>query len=64
MPRVTKSVIAKAKHKKFYLQQRVITGLEVDYIKLLNSPTLNLCNMHLEIEKTKKEMLGLYGSQE
>ena len=57
MPRVTKSVSAHAKHKK------VITVQEVDYIKLQSSQTLNQCSMLFVIEKTKKELLGLYGLQ-
>ena len=37
---------------------------EVDYIRLQNNLTLNQCNMHLEIEKIKKECSDLYGFQE
>jgi hypothetical protein len=39
-------------------------GLEVDFIKLLNNLILNLCSMLLEIGKTEKELLDLYGLQE
>jgi hypothetical protein len=35
--------------------------LEVGFLGLLNNPILNLYNMHLEIEKIKKELLELYG---
>jgi hypothetical protein len=37
---------------------------ELDYLELLNSLILNLYSMLLEIEKIRKEHLGLYGSQE
>ena len=30
-------------------------ALEVDYLKLQNNPILNHYNMHLEIERIKKE---------
>ena len=33
--------------------------LEVDYLELLNNLILNLYNMHLEIEKIRKELLEL-----
>ena len=33
--------------------------LEVDYTKLPNNQISNLYNMHLEIEKIKKGLLGL-----
>ena len=36
---------------------------EVDCIRQQNNQTLNLCNMHLEIGKIKKEYLDLYGYQ-
>ena len=35
--------------------------LEADFIKLPNNQILNHFNMHLEIEKTEKEILDLYG---
>jgi hypothetical protein len=35
--------------------------LEVDYLELLNNLILNLYNMHLEIEKIRKELLELFG---
>ena len=38
--------------------------LEVDSLKLQNNLILNHFNMHLEIEKIKKEALDLYGFQE
>jgi hypothetical protein len=37
---------------------------EVDYSELLNNQILNLCNMHLGIEKIEKENLDHYGSLE
>ena len=37
---------------------------EVDYIKLLNNQISNHYNMHLEIERIKKGLSGLYGLQE
>ena len=35
--------------------------LEVDYLELLNNLILNLYNMHLEIEKIRKELSELFG---
>ena len=61
MPRVTKSVTAKSKHKKVLKPQRAIMELEVDFIKQLNNQILSLFNMLLEIEKIKKEFLDHYG---
>ena len=43
---------------------KVITVQEVDCIKRLSSLISNQCNMHLEIERIKKELLDLYGFQE
>ena len=63
MPRVTKSVTAKAKHKKVLNLLKVIMEPEVDCIKLQNNQTLNLCNMHLEIEKIKKRFRSLWISR-
>ena len=37
---------------------------EVDCLKLLSNLILNQCNMLLEIERIKKELLDLYGFQE
>ena len=36
----------------------------VGYIKQLNNQALSLCSMLLEIEKTEKELLGIFGLQE
>ena len=38
--------------------------LEADYLRLLNSQTLNRFNMHLGTGKIKKDPSDLYGSQE
>ena len=57
MPRVTKSVTAKAKHKKVLkVLQKVIMEPEADYLKLLSNLISNLFSMHLEIEKIEKEL--------
>ena len=61
MPRVTKSVTAKAKHKKVLNATKVIMEQGADYIKLLNNQILNLFNMLLEIEKIEKEISDHYG---
>jgi hypothetical protein len=37
---------------------------EADYLELLNSLISSLYNMHLEIERTRKELLGHCGLQE
>ena len=37
---------------------------EADFTKLQNNQILNPFNMLLEIEKIKKELLEIYGSQE
>ena len=39
-------------------------GLEEDCIRIENSLTSKLCNMHLEIEKIKRDHLDHYGFQE
>ena len=62
MPRVTKSVTAKSKHKKYLVPLKAIMGLEAGFIKLQNSLISKHFNMPLEIEKREKEILGLYGS--
>ena len=64
MPRVTKAKTAKSKHKKVQIQTKVTMVQEVDFIKRQNNQILNLFNMLLEIEKIKKELLEIYGSQE
>ena len=56
MPRVTKSVTAKAKHKKVLQATKVIMELEVAYLKLLNNLISSHCSMHLEIGKIKKNL--------
>ena len=56
MPRVTKSLAAKAKHKKVLKPQKVIMVLEADFLKLLSNQILNLYNMLLGIEKIKKKL--------
>ena len=61
MPRVTKSLTAKAKHKKVLNLQKAIMVLEVDYSKLLSNQISSHFNMHLEIEKIEKEILDLFG---
>ena len=61
MPRTTKAVTAKAKHKKVLPLQKAIMGQEVGCIKLQNSQILNRFNTLLEIEKIRREPLGLYG---
>ena len=61
MPRVTKSVTAKAKHKKVLNStKKGIMELEADYIKQLSNLILNQCNMHLEIERIKKKSFPLF----
>ena len=64
MPRVTKSLTAKANIKKFLNLLRVTMVLEVDYFELLNNQVLNLFNMHLETGRIKKELLEIFGLQE
>ena len=61
MPRVTKSVTAKAKHKKVLSLLKDIMVQEVDYIRQQNNLILSLFNMRLEIEKIKKDHLDHYG---
>ena len=61
MPRTTKAVTAKAKHKKFFPLQKATMVREVGYIKLQNSQILNRFNTLLEIEKTRREPLDLCG---
>ena len=63
MPRVTKSLTAKTKHKKILKATKGHYGA-VGYIKQLNNLILNLCNMPSGIEKIKKELLGPYGYRE
>ena len=36
-------------------------ALEADWLRLLNNLILNHYSMHLEIGRTKKELLGHYG---
>ena len=65
MPRVTKSVTAKAKHKKVLSKlPKVIMELEAGFIKLLSNQILKHFNMLLEIEKIEKEILDLFGLHE
>ena len=61
MPRVTKSVTAKAKHKKVLNSTKGHYGARSRLFKTAKQS--NLCNMHLEIGKIKKEYLDLYGYQ-
>ena len=61
MPRTTKSVTARAKHKKVLSATRAIMALEVDCLEPLNNLILNHYNMHLEIERIRRELLGLCG---
>ena len=60
MPRTTKAVTAKAKHKKV-LSSTKATMARSRYIKLQNSQILNRSNTLLEIEKTRREPLDLCG---
>ena len=60
MPRVTKSVTAKAKHKKILKATKGHYGAEVDYLRPLQSTNTN---MHLEM-KIKKELSDHCGLQE
>ena len=56
MPRVTKSVTAKAKHKKVLSASKGHYGARSRlFIKLQNNQISNLFNMHLEIEKIEKD---------
>ena len=65
MPRVTKSVTAKAKHIKFLSKlQKVTMEQEVGFYKTAKQSNINHFNMHLEIEKIEKEILDLFGLQE
>jgi large subunit ribosomal protein L20 len=65
MPRVTKSVTAKAKHKKVLSATKGHYGARSRlYLELQSNLILNLFNMHLEIEKIEKENLEHYGLQE
>ena len=61
MPRTTKSVTAKAKHKKVLSATKGIMVLEVDYLELPSSLISSLYNMLLEIERIRKEHLGHFG---
>ena len=61
MPRVTKSVTARAKHKKVLKALKDTLEREVDFIKLLNNLILSHFSMHLEIEKIKKDPSDHYG---
>ena len=64
MARVTKSVTAKAKHKKVLSSTKGHYGARADCIKLLNNLTSNLYNMLSETERTERGKLGLYGYPE
>ena len=63
MPRVTKSITAKSKHKKVLKSTKGHYGLEADYLRLQQS-NIKSYNMPLEIEKIAREVLDLYGFQE
>ena len=52
MPRTTKSLTAKAKHKKVLSATKVIMEQEAGFQNCYNL-ILNQCNTHLEIEKIK-----------
>ena len=54
MPRVTKSVTAKANTKKFYMLLKVIMVLEVDLYKTAKQSNIKSFNMLSEIEKIEK----------
>jgi len=64
MPRVTKALAAKAKHKKVLKRLKVTMVQEVGYLRLLSNLILKPCNMLLEIEGIKKEPSVLCGFQE
>ena len=64
MSRVTKSVTAKAKHKKVLKSTKGHYGARSNYIKLRNSLILNRCNMPSGTEKIEKEHSDLFGLQE
>ena len=54
MPRVTKSVTAKSKHKKILSSTKGNMAHGVDYIKQQSNLILNLSNTHSEIGKIEK----------
>ncbi len=54
MPRVTKSVTAKAKHKKVLSATKVITALEVDYLELQSSLILKSLQYAFRDRKNRK----------
>ena len=54
MPRVTKALSAKAKHKKVLTATKGHYGARSRLYKTQNNQILNLFNMLLEIEKTRK----------
>ena len=61
MPRVTKSLTAKSKHKKLLSTTKGHYGARSVFIKLQNNLISKLFNMPLEIGKIEKEKLDLYG---
>ena len=63
MPRVTKSVTAKVRHKKVLSSTKGHYGQEADYIKQQNNLILNLYNMLLEIENKKRSFRSLWISR-
>ena len=64
MPRVTKSVTAKTKHKKVLSATKGHYGARSRLYKTAKQSNIKSLQYALEIEKIKKERLGLYGYQE
>ena len=64
MPRVTKSLKAKSRHKKVLKSTKGHYGARRKLLKLLSSQILRLCSILLEIEKIEKEILDLFGFPE
>ena len=61
MPRTTKAVTAKARHKKVLNATKGHYGARSRLIKLLNNPISNHCNMHLEIERIRNGFSDPFG---
>ena len=64
MPRVTKSVAAKAKHKKILSSTKGHYGARSRLFKTAKQSLIKSFNMHLETVKTEREKFELYGYQE
>ena len=64
MARVKRGVTSHAKHKKVLKAVKGQWGRRKNTIESLGKPWKRDCNMHIEIEEIKKEILSHYGYRE